>query len=186
MSDVLVLNADYSVMSIIPLTTISWEEAIKSVYQDKYQVIEEYKEWAVHSPSVTIQVPSVVRSFEYIKPREYAKYSRYNIYLRDNFTCQYCGKFFGPDNASQLTLDHVNPVARGGTKKWENLVAACTPCNMAKSHHMHIKPKYMPYRPYYRELVRTRKKYSLTVAHESWLTYLNWSDKVNIRPNHHK
>jgi hypothetical protein len=74
----------------------------------------------------------------------------------------------------ELTVDHVIPRVRGGTTKWENIVAACYVCNTIKGHKQHMKPKVKPIKPDYHQLVSNAKKQHITVPDESWLTYLNW------------
>ncbi len=77
-----------------------------------------------------IAVPRIVRVLTFSKlPRQEVKFNRRNLFARDNNTCQYCGKRFG---SSQLSLDHVIPRSRGGTATWQNIVCACTKCNVRK------------------------------------------------------
>ena len=81
--------------------------------------IAEYEE-EVHSPSVAIKIPSVVVLRDYVKPSRSAAFTRFNLFLRDEFSCQYCGK------KGEMTFDHVVPKCRGGKTTWENVVAACS------------------------------------------------------------
>ena len=83
----------------------------------------------IHSPSVTVPVPSVIR-LAYLVRRPFAKrkLSKKEIFLRDRHTCQYCGK-----QVPDLTLDHVKPRRHGGDHTWENVVSACIPCNGRKA-----------------------------------------------------
>jgi len=119
----LVLNANYA-----PLTICSVKRAICLIYLDKVDILEERQE-LVHSPSINMPIPSV------IKLRSYLRYnsievilSRRNILLRDNFECVYCGT-----KSRTLTIDHIIPRERGGPDTWDNLVTACSPCNLKKS-----------------------------------------------------
>jgi 5-methylcytosine-specific restriction endonuclease McrA len=73
-----------------------------------------------------MQLPSVIALRQYVKPSEFPAFTRFNVFLRDRFSCQYCGS---PNN---LTFDHVNPRRLGGRTSWENIVAACSPCNLRK------------------------------------------------------
>lgn len=77
-----------------------------------------------------IAAPRIVRVLTFAKlPRQEVKFNRRNLFARDNNTCQYCGKHFG---SAQLSLDHVIPRSRGGTASWQNIVCACTKCNVRK------------------------------------------------------
>jgi 5-methylcytosine-specific restriction endonuclease McrA len=126
MEQTLLLNATYE-----PLKVVHWQKAITLWCQGKVEVISSYDR-EVRSPSVSFKLPSVIRLLRYIKIKrnvDYVPFSRANIYARDDHACQYCGERFP---ASQLTFDHVIPVARGGRKEWENIVTCCIPCNRRK------------------------------------------------------
>jgi len=123
---VLLLNASYE-----PLTLINWKRAVKLVCLKKVEVVEE-SERVVRSVSVAIRVPSVVRLVVFIRyARRDAKFSRRNIYARDKYHCQYCGRRYPPQ---ELTCDHVIPRSRGGWAGWDNLVTCCVECNRKKGH----------------------------------------------------
>ena len=82
--------------------------------------------------SISFKLPSVIRLLRYIKIKrrfDYVPFSRANIYARDDHRCQYCGDGFP---TSELTFDHVVPVAQGGRKDWENIVTCCVTCNRRK------------------------------------------------------
>lgn len=84
----------------------------------------------VQTPRLTIAVPRVVLLANTDRPPKLdVRFSRRNVYLRDEHRCQYCGERSG---AHDLSLDHVLPQSRGGTTSWENVVAACRPCNLRK------------------------------------------------------
>lgn len=99
-------------------------------FQEKVDVLESH-EVLVHSVRRDFSVPAVLRLRYYIKPKQFrrVRLSRENIFLRDNYTCQYCHDTFP---YKELTLDHVMPVSRGGPKSWKNLVTACHKCNHKK------------------------------------------------------
>jgi len=87
----------------------------------------------VRSVSITFKLPSVIRLLRYVRIRhrfDYVPFSRANIYARDDHRCQYCGHTFP---TSELTFDHVVPVAMGGKKDWENIVTCCVGCNRRKA-----------------------------------------------------
>lgn len=122
----LVLNSSYQ-----PLKIVSWQRAIILLYKGKVEVLEEY-EREIRSVSFAIKLPSVLRLLKVVKVNEVRKgikLCRANIYIRDNYICQYCG---GKHEPKDLTLDHVIPVVKGGRKSWDNIVTACFKCNKKK------------------------------------------------------
>ena len=122
---VLVLNANYA-----PLHICTAKRAICLHYLEKIEIIESYKE-KIHSPSVQVPVPSVIKLRQIVKYNSMAVIlNRKNIFQRDNYTCQYCGTSSG-----SLTLDHIIPKEQGGDDVWENLVTACLQCNLKKGNH---------------------------------------------------
>lgn len=169
MSDVLVLNADAQPVSYLPLSAVQWKEAITYMFLDKCDVLEWYDDWVVSSPSWETKVPAVIMLKEFQKRRRSPRFSKNNLYLRDLYTCQYCNK---PFNKNHLTLDHVKPLSMGGKTNWENIVAACGPCNSRKGNKMIMKPIRKPYKPDYYELVNKRKQLEIDARHPSWRQYL--------------
>lgn len=125
MSPALLLNSSYE-----PVQIINWQKALILWLLDKVDVLEFHDNFA-RSASHRLQLPSVMRLKRYIRrPHGHSlKFNRENLYLRDRNTCQYCQKVYA---RRELTLDHVIPVSRGGENSWENLVAACRPCNQKK------------------------------------------------------
>ena len=121
-SAVLVLNANYS-----PMTVCTAKRAISLHFLDKIDILSNYEE-KINSPSLSLELPSVIKIRTYIKNNNMAvEISRKNILARDNHKCQYCGK-----QSNSLTVDHVLPKFRNGQDTWENLVAACKNCNQLK------------------------------------------------------
>ena len=119
---VLVLNENYE-----PLNVCNEKRAIVLVSRGKAEVLEHGRIF-LRSPSQRVQCPSVIRLVYLIKrPRPQARLTRREVFLRDNYTCQYCGI-----RSRDLTLDHVVPRQRGGKHTWENLVSACSSCNHRK------------------------------------------------------
>lgn len=173
MSHTLVLNADYTPMNIVPLRAMTWNKAIEHVWKGKAEPLHEYEDWIVRSPSISMRVPSVIINSTYQKPRRFARFSRENLFLRDEHTCQYCG-----GTHVKLTFDHVTPDSHGGSTTWENIVAACSPCNSKRGNNSKIRPFKEPYKPDYYELAEKRKKFPLIVPHETWLHYLNWDESL--------
>ena len=121
----LILNATYE-----PMRVVSWQRAVTMLHLGKVEVVRTYRRmlravtWRVH-------MPAVVRLVKYVRRhRARISFSRRNIFLRDGQRCQYCQRVF-PLN--ELTCDHVIPRSRGGRSSWDNVVAACGPCNRKKS-----------------------------------------------------
>lgn len=169
MADTLLLNADARPVSLLPLSVLSWQDAIKYIVLDKARVIEFYDNWTVRSARWETPVPAVLMLTEYMKPKSSIRFSKSNVFLRDMYTCQYCSNHL---SKKDCTLDHVVPTSKGGKTVWENAVTACHPCNSAKGNDQKIKPKIKPYKPDYWELVGKRKQLEFQVRHPSWSEYI--------------
>lgn len=163
------LNADGAPVSWLPLSTISWEEAIKYMVLEKATVLDFYDDWIVHSANWETAVPSVMILKDYEKRKTSIRYSKHNVFLRDGYVCQYCGDDVSKKTA---TLDHVLPVSHGGKTTFENTVTACGPCNANKGNNKKIVPKTKPYKPTYFQLVDKRKKQHWDIPHPAWKNYL--------------
>ena len=121
-SAVLVLNANYS-----PMTICTAKRAISLYFLNKIDVLSNYDD-KINSPSLSLDLPSVIKIKTYIKNNNMAvEISRKNILARDGYKCQYCGI-----KSKALTVDHVIPKFKNGLDSWENLVAACKNCNQIK------------------------------------------------------
>jgi 5-methylcytosine-specific restriction endonuclease McrA len=121
-SSVLVLNANYS-----PMTICTAKRAIVLYFLDKIEVLSNYDD-KINSPSISLDLPSVIKIRTYIKNNNMAvEISRKNILARDGYECQYCGK-----KSKALTVDHIIPKFKNGLDTWENLVASCKNCNQTK------------------------------------------------------
>ena len=171
----LVLNADFRPLSYYPLSLWPWQEAVKAAFLDRVVVVAEY-DAIVRSPSLEIRIPSVVVLKDYVKPAKTTAFTRFNLFLRDEFCCQYCGAKEG------LTFDHVIPRSRGGRTTWENVVAACGPCNLHKGARtlrqagMHLRRK--PTRPLPEQLQNVGRKFPPNHLHRSWMDYLYWDAEL--------
>lgn len=166
----LVLNADYTPLSHFPLSLVGWKECVLGVMNGKYDVVAEYDD-IIHSPSVEMFVPSVVALREYQKVAQRVSFTRFNVFLRDKFTCQYCsGRFRSQD----LTFEHVIPRARGGQTTWENIVSACVPCNTTKGDKQEMHPLIKPFKPTVSELRANSLLFPPNYLHETWRDYLYW------------
>ena len=121
-STVLVLNQNYE-----PLNICNVRRAFVLVFDGKAEILETQASM-LQSASRAFPSPSVIRMVYLIhKPRPRVKLTRREVFIRDGYTCQYCGRQSG-----DLTIDHVVPRSRGGGHSWDNLVSACKPCNHRK------------------------------------------------------
>jgi 5-methylcytosine-specific restriction endonuclease McrA len=167
----LVLNADYTPLSYYPLSLWPWQTAIKAVFLDRVDIVASYDR-EVHSPSLDMKIPSVIALRQYVRQSEFPAFTRFNLFLRDHFQCQYCG------SGQHLTFDHVIPRRMGGKTTWENIASACAPCNMKKGGrtpqqaHMHLLEK--PIRPTSWQLQQRGKQFPPNYLHETWCDYLYW------------
>ena len=174
----LVLNADFQPLSYYPLSLWSWQDTIKAVFLERVNIIKNYK-IEVHSPSLTIKLPSVIALKDYVTLRRSPAFTRFNVFLRDNFTCQYCHEKF---LANELTFDHLVPKCISGKTTWANVVSACTSCNVKKGRRllknvsMHLKK--MPLKPTSYQLQQKGRNFPPNYLHESWLDYLYWDTEL--------
>jgi 5-methylcytosine-specific restriction endonuclease McrA len=171
----LVLNADFRPLSDYPLSLWSWQDTIKAVFLERVNIVAHYDR-AVRSPSFEMQLPSVVSLKSFVKPSTHPAFTRFNVFLRDKFICQYCG------DSDDLTFDHIVPRSRGGQTTWENVVAACSPCNLRKANKtpreagMH--PSQHAYQPSVHQLHRNGRLFPPNYLHDSWLDYLYWDTEL--------
>ena len=167
----LVLNADYRPLSYFPLSLWSWQDAIKAVFLERVNIVAEYDQ-EISSPSFSMRLPSVVSLKTYVKPARHPAFTRFNVFLRDSFQCQYC---LSPDD---LTFDHLIPRRLGGLTTWENVVTACSPCNLRKGGKHPKKadmwPRQMPYKPTVHDLQENGRAFPPNYLHDSWMDYLYW------------
>ena len=169
MSDTLLLNADAQPLNLLPVSTINWQEAIRYLVLDKVRVLTWHDDWIVRSATWETPVPAVIMLKEYHKKRAGVRLTKRNVFLRDQYKCQYCG--CGVDSNS-ATLDHIQPISKGGKSSWENLVTACRSCNYEKADKLGYKPKRIGYRPGYFELAEKRRLMGFDIRHPSWIDYL--------------
>ena len=166
----LVLNADFQPLSYFPLSVLSWDRAIKAVVEDTHYVVEEY-DTVVHSPSIEMRLPSVLALRKFHPVPKHVAFTRFNVFLRDRFRCQYCGEKHSSQN---LTFDHVIPKCKGGATSWDNVVAACSPCNVKKDSSTAMKPLRSPRAPTSGELLAAKRAFPPNFLHETWRDYLYW------------
>ncbi len=171
----LVLNADYRPLSYYPLSLWPWQEAIKAVFLDRVNILAEYEQ-EVHSQQMAMRIPSVVVLKDYVKPQKRVAFTRFNLFLRDEFCCQYCG------SKGDLTFDHVVPRARGGITSWTNVVAACSPCNLRKGakslREAGMGLRRPPHQPMAEDLRNVGRRFPPGHLHDSWLDFVYWDAEL--------
>lgn len=189
---VLELNADFQPMSYYPLSTLGWQKVmfwyVKGMNTGipRFNVVEFYDDVYVHHgrDGGKIQLPSVVSHLEFIPPPERVPLTKFNSFLRDDFTCQYTGEKCHP---SELSWDHVVPRASGGGTTWDNIVAAKKRINELKDDlsAKEFERRYgyrllrQPYEPSAHELRQKGRKYPPKYLHESWQDYLYWDTPLS-------
>ncbi|UOM36032.1 HNH endonuclease [Acuticoccus sp. I52.16.1] len=171
----LVLNADYRPLSYYPLSLWCWQDAIKAVFLDRVNIVSEYTH-EVRSPSFRMRLPSVVSLKTYIRPARFPAFTRFNVFLRDRFECQYCGTL------EDLTFDHLIPRSKGGLTTWDNVITACSPCNLRKGNkscrQAEMFPRHDPFRPTVQDLHNNGRLFPPNYLHESWLDFLYWDTEL--------
>lgn len=174
----LVLNADFKPLSYYPLSLWPWQEAVKAIFRDSVTVVSEY-ERVVRSPSFEVRLPSVLALKEYVSVKRSPAFTRFNVFLRDRWICQYCGDVF---KTQDLTFDHVIPRSRGGRTIWENIVTACQCCNIRKGQSLPresgMHPITPPRQPTIYELQDMGRRFPPHFLHTSWGDYLYWDTEL--------
>ena len=174
----LVLNADFRPLSYFPLSLWSWQNSIKAVFLARVNVVYEYDR-AVHSPSIELKMPSVISLKKYVHMDCHPAFTRFNVFLRDAFSCQYCGVAF---QAEVLTFDHIIPRSKGGRTLWDNVVTACEPCNLKKGHRLpqesRMRPLCRPRRPSNYQLQENGRAFPPNYLHQSWRDFLYWDTEL--------
>ena len=171
----LILNADYKPLSYFPLSICDWKDSIKAVFLEKVNVVSEYNE-IVRSPSISFKIPSVISLKQFIVCSRKPAFTRFNVFLRDGFKCQYC------HSKESLTFDHIVAKSRGGKTSWENVITACSKCNTSKGNktlkEAKLLPKRQTFEPSISFLQEKIKKYPPNYLHEDWKDYLYWDSEL--------
>ena len=179
--DCLIINCNYT-----PLCTISWQKAMvlwygsSKGYKSNVEVVSYYKD-SVKSVSKEIYIPSVIKLTKFYNFfKEEIKFCRKNIFIRDNYTCQYCGK-----KSRKLTYDHVIPKSKWPANSslkatgWHNITTACLSCNLKKGDKTPQQAKMplikKPYIPSKSEKYLPIAQYLLTIKEipEEWMEYVS-------------
>ncbi|HJO87437.1 MAG TPA: HNH endonuclease [Rhodospirillales bacterium] len=174
----LVLNADFRPLNYFPLSLWGWQDTVKAVFLDRVNVVSEYDN-AIHSPSWEMKLPSVISLKQYVQVSRKPAFTRFNVFLRDRFSCQYCSD---PFPTQDLTFDHVVPRSRGGRTEWTNVVTACGICNLKKGNksikeaHMHLLKK--PDQPNNHYLQKVGRAFPPNYLHKSWRDFLYWDSEL--------
>ncbi len=175
----LVLNADYRPLSYFPLSLWPWHEAVKAAFLERVNILSEYDR-LVHSPSCEMRLPSVISLKRYVPMTRRPAFTRFNVFLRDRFRCQYCG---GRAPTEELTFDHVVPRSRGGRTTWDNVVTACVACNRSKGDRLvneaRMHPMAEPRTPSVRHLQEIGRAFQPDRLHESWHDFLYWDTELD-------
>jgi len=149
------------------------------VFLDRVNIVSEYEQ-EIHSPSFTMQIPSVIALKKYIPLSRRPAFTRFNVFLRDRFSCQYCSHAFP---AKDLTFDHVTPKSRGGRTTWENVVTACMVCNLKKSNKLSrecgLHPRIRPIAPSNHVLREHGRAFPPNFLHDSWRDFLYWDTELD-------
>jgi 5-methylcytosine-specific restriction endonuclease McrA len=174
---VLILNGDYQPLSKYPLSLNSMKKVLKSLLKGRISVVKEYDD-SIFIRGNELKLPKVVVLKRYINVSHKPKFSRKNVYLRDDYTCQYCGKKFSPEH---LTFDHVVPRKDGGQTTWDNIVTCCRECNTRKgcksSEEAHMYPLREPRIPTMREL-EAHSSHNKDNQFSDWLSEAYWNEEL--------
>lgn len=169
----LLLNSTYE-----PLRIISWQRAVILWFEEKVEILEEYNDFELTSMAINMKCPAVVRLFEYVNGKKHrVKFSRINVFSRDNYMCQYCGAKPGTQN---LTYDHVIPRSKGGKTVWDNIATCCIKCNGKKADRTPAEAKMTlrskPTKPDWTP--RQKLIVALPKTPDVWRDYLYWNQEL--------
>ena len=191
----LVLNRSW-----IAVTTTTVRQAVNLVCRGAARVIQtdtcqthDFRSWAdlsvradepfIRTPQLRIRIPEVIVLTENDDlPRRSVPFSRRNLYRRDGYRCQYCGK---SRSSAELSIDHVLPRSRGGRTTWENCVLSCIPCNVRKGNRtlaeagmrLHAAPKRPRWTPYIAiSAAQRRDSWAQFVSEQYWELELDHDD----------
>lgn len=175
--------------NFMPIEIISWEKAVRYLFDSKARVVESHEEPIRCLRTIVLTVdgtefhltnkPSVIHlTTPYKRRGKHVRFSKINVFWRDDFQCQYCGDRFQP---KMLTFDHVLPKSAGGPKTWENIVTACRPCNQRKSgrtpEQAKMKLLRKPERPRWSPQLTIRLK---NTDPEVWHQYVYWQTPMDL------
>ena len=152
----------------------SWQDSIKAVFLDRVYIVS-YYDRTIRSPSFSMKLPSVIALKDYVTSMRQPAFTRFNVFLRDNFSCQYCQNKF---SANELTFDHLIPKCLLGKTTWTNVVSACTSCNLKKGKKLVQFAKLnlvkQPFKPTAMQLQNNGRNFPPNYLHKSWRDYMYW------------
>ena len=161
-------------MSYFPLSLWGWQDTIKAVFLDRVNIVAEYEK-RVNSSTFSMLLPSVISLKKFVPLNKRIPFTRFNLFLRDHFKCQYCNIKF---KASDLTFDHVISRSKGGLSNWENVVSACFKCNNKKGSisykDANMKLVKKPKKPTFFDLREAGKLFPPNYLHHTWNDFLYW------------
>lgn len=156
LQQVCLLNADYTIIGII-----NWKKAIKLICKGKVEVLKtSVRNITNYDKTITLYIPEIIRLIKFVRSiwKRKVPFNKKNIAIRDNFTCQYCGKSIKTDG----TIDHVVPRSKGGLSSFDNCVLACLPCNNKKDDRLSsvakMYPRNQPYTPTISQFIQLHVK----------------------------
>ena len=181
-------------LGYMPLSLWSWQDAIKAIFKGSVTVVDVYPDLTVRASSITVPLPSVIALNDYV-PQKQTKpaFTRRNVYLRDEYKCQYCKQRF---HTADLSLDHVIPRSMGGPLSWDNAVACCKQCNGRKGStplseigFIGMKLRRKPRCPTQMELAAISARMVPKRVHPTWKPYLGIQERpsaTSAAPNNSK
>lgn len=175
MDRVLVLDQSY-----MPISVVSFKRAMIYIAKEKVEVLKQYEK-TIHSAHSSWKLPAVVRfTIRFNRPRKVVKFSRRNVYARDDWYCQYCRQQF---DSGELTYDHVIPKSRPNTPGtcWENIVTCCKSCNIKKGNktpqEANMSLWHQPIKPDWVKVFMIGISKDCESVHEEWKEFLLYSTK---------
>jgi len=182
----LLLNTNFRPLCYYPLSLWNWQQVMflmvkgMTTGEERLVIVDEYQEEdaIIHSAHDEFRMPSVVSLKEYLKPQPRAAFKKSNIFLRDDFTCQYSGDTLLIED---LTYDHVIPRSRGGRTTWTNIVTCSRRVNEYKDNRTPkeagLRLRSKPYEPSTFALLEKGRRHKPNFVHKSWEPYLLWIDE---------
>ncbi|SOC26707.1 HNH endonuclease [Thalassospira xiamenensis] len=176
----LLLNADFRPVSMVPMSLISGQDAIKDTLSERLSVVETYDipirtQGSRLGNAINMKLPSVVALKHYVSVDRPAPFTRYSVFIRDKKRCAYCQKEL---TMSEFTFDHVVPRSKGGKDCFENVVVSCSPCNTIKADKSLREAGMTLARKAIAPTVRQLSQIAMSIPiaanalHETWMPYL--------------
>ena len=166
----------------MPLSLWSWQDAVKAIFKGSVTVVDVYPDITVRASNIKVPLPSVIALNDFVLQKQTKPaFTRRNVFLRDEYICQYCGNRF---HTTDLSLDHVTPKSMGGRLTWENTVTCCKKCNGKKSNtpleelgSIGMKLNRLPTCPTQVELAAKSARMIPKRVHPTWKPYLGIQER---------